>query len=171
MVKNILLFSFLIFLSFWIFREVSSPGKPSVDFVDKVVVLKSNSKLQLIKNDIPVFECKVSFGENPKGPKIQEGDERTPEGNYILDYRNPNSQYHKSIHVSYPNAEDKKRAQRLGLSPGGLIMIHGLRKDLAWIGKMHLLSNWTNGCIAVTNEEMDIIWQLVRNGTPIEIKP
>lgn len=89
----------------------------------------------------------------------------------MLDSRNPNSHYYKAFHVSYPSAKDKAVARKLGVSPGGDIMVHGLPKEYAWVGKSHVLHDWTDGCIAVTNEEMDELWNLVRVGTPIEIKP
>ena len=90
---------------------------------------------------------------------------------YILDRRNEHSHYYRAIHVSYPNADDRARARRLGVSAGGDIMIHGLPNGYGWIGKEHRARDWTDGCIAVTNEEMDEIWKVVPNGTPIEIRP
>lgn len=114
---------------------------------------------------------KVALGSEPVGPKSREGDHRTPEGVYVLDSRSPNSHFYKSLHISYPNAKDTAAAKKLGVSPGGDIMLHGLPKKYAWLGKAHTLHDWTDGCIAVTDEEMDEIWKLVRVGTPIEIKP
>jgi murein L,D-transpeptidase YafK len=90
---------------------------------------------------------------------------------YVLDSRNPNSHFYKALHISYPSSKDIAAAKKLGVSPGGDIMLHGLPKKFAWLGKAHTLDDWTNGCIAVTNEEMDEIWKLVGLGTPIEIKP
>jgi murein L,D-transpeptidase YafK len=137
--------------------------------VDKVVVYKSKRELQLIKSGKIVRTFKVALGDNPIGHKQQEGDERTPAGKYTLDWRNGKSAYHKSIHISYPNARDKANAKRLGISPGGSIMIHGMPRKLAWLGSAHKLIDWTNGCIAVSNEEMDEIWAMVKNGNAIEI--
>jgi murein L,D-transpeptidase YafK len=138
---------------------------------DMVLVVKSRSKLYLIKNKTVLSEYKVAFGANPKGPKLQEGDERTPEGRYILDYKKADSAFYKAIHISYPNKEDENRAKKLGVNPGGLIMIHGQKNGfgrLCWIAQ-HF--NWTHGCIAVSNRAMDVIWESVDVGTPIKIKP
>ena len=127
--------------------------------------------MQLLQNGKVIRTYTIALGDNPVGHKQQEGDERTPEGKYKLDWRNPNSAYHKSIHISYPNEQDKARAKKRGVSPGGDIMIHGLPKYAAGIGARHALSDWTNGCIAITNEEMDEVWALVKNSTEIEILP
>jgi murein L,D-transpeptidase YafK len=102
---------------------------------------------------------------------MRQGDHRPPEGSYVLDSRNPNSHFYKAFHISYPNSKDIAAARKLGASPGGNIMLHGLPKECAFVGKAHSLHDWTDGCIAVSNEEMDEIWTLVRVGTPIEIKP
>jgi murein L,D-transpeptidase YafK len=114
---------------------------------------------------------RVALGRNPAGPKRQEGDGRTPEGVYTLDWRNPNSNFYRSIHVSYPRAGDDQHAERWGVSAGGLIMLHGLPNGVpaAWVG--HPNVDWTNGCIALTNEEIDEIWTLVEDGTTIIIYP
>jgi murein L,D-transpeptidase YafK len=132
---------------------------------DLVLVKKSERKMYLIKNDKPFREYKVAFGANPEGHKQQEGDERTPEGRYILDYKKSASSFYKAIHISYPNEQDKKRAKEKGVNPGGLIMIHGQKNGFTQS------FNWTDGCIAVKNIEMDEIWTSVNVGTPIIIKP
>lgn len=113
----------------------------------------------------------VALGFAPTGPKRRQGDGRTPEGRYVLDWRNPNSQFYRSIHVSYPSPADRAYSRRLGVDPGGDIMIHGLPNGREWVGTAHRRYDWTNGCIAVTNDEMDEIWALVADGTPIEIQP
>jgi murein L,D-transpeptidase YafK len=113
----------------------------------------------------------VALGEEPVGPKEREGDGRTPEGLYVIDGRNPQSRYHRSLRISYPGPEDAARAAKLGVSPGGDIMIHGLQNGLGWIGALHRTHDWTRGCIAVTNDEIEEIWDLVPDGTPIEIRP
>jgi len=110
---------------------------------------------------------KVALGQNPVGPKTQEGDNRTPEGAYVIDRHNPKSSFHLSLHVSYPSAIDRERARRDGVLPGGDIMIHGARSGMSWIGPLHRLTDWTQGCIAVTNEEVEEIYALVTDGTPI----
>jgi murein L,D-transpeptidase YafK len=142
-----------------------------VEKADMVLVNKSESKLYLMKNEGIIKIYHVAFGENPKGHKKQQGDERTPEGEYILDYNNVDSSFYKSIPISYPNEEDKKRANEVGVDPIGLIMIHGQKNGLDFLGFITQRFNWTDGCIAVKNSEMDEIWQAVDVGTPIEIKP
>ena len=148
------------------------PASPALS-ADRVLVKKSERKLQLLKAGQVVREYRVNLGDNPYGHKEREGDERTPEGDYVLDYRNPRSLYHKSLHISYPDAEDKRLAQAKGVAPGGLIMIHGRPN---YIDSPRILAeydnrDWTNGCIAVKNAEMDEIWTAVRDGTPIRILP
>ena len=138
---------------------------------DKVVVLKAKRTLILYRNGNMLHSYKVSLGSNPSGAKTRQGDGRTPEGNYILDRRNAKSQFYRSIHVSYPNAEDRARARKSGVSPGGDIFVHGLPNGYGALGRLHLAHDWTNSCIAVTNEEIDEIWNLVPDGTPIDIRP
>jgi murein L,D-transpeptidase YafK len=138
---------------------------------DLVLVKKSERKLYLIKNNAPFKEYKVALGANPEGHKQQEGDERTPEGRYLLDYKKSDSAFYKAIHISYPNEQDKKRAKEKGVNPGGLIMIHGQKNGYGWLGFITQSFNWTDGCIAVKNSEMDEIWTSVDLGTPIIIEP
>jgi murein L,D-transpeptidase YafK len=114
---------------------------------------------------------KIALGGNPDGPKIRHGDNKTPEGTYLIDSRNKDSHYHLSLHISYPNERDKKRAKELGVSPGGDIMIHGIKNGLSWVGDRHTEVDWTRGCIAVTDEEIDEIGKITRNGTIVEIRP
>jgi len=139
--------------------------------VDQVIVYKHDRKLVLLSQGKEVKSYRVALGGEPAGPKKRQGDHRTPEGSYTLDSRNPHSQYYKAYHISYPNKDDIANAKKSGVSPGGDIMLHGLPKDYAWVGKAHTLHDWTDGCIAVTDEEMDELWKLIRVGTPIEIKP
>lgn len=151
----------------------SKPAVTTSPYVDRVLVKKSERSMELYKDGAVYRTYRVSLGDQPRGHKFQEGDERTPEGNYVLDWRNPNSSYHKSIHVSYPNDLDRTVARSVGVSPGGMIMIHGLPN---WLSSPRLAEeyrrrDWTNGCIAVGNKEMDEIWRLVRDGTPITILP
>ena len=138
--------------------------------VDMVLVDKSEKKMYLISEGRKIKEYDVVFGSNPIGHKQQEGDERTPEGKYILDYKQANSSFYKAIHISYPNKKDKARARKRGVEPGGLIMIHGQKNGFGWLSWLMQWFNWTKGCIAVTNTDMDEIWQLVKVGTPIEIR-
>lgn len=127
--------------------------------------------MYLFAQDSLIKEYSIVLGGNPKGHKQQEGDERTPEGQYILDYKKKDSSFYKAIHISYPNQDDKDRARDQGVNPGGLIMIHGQKNGLGWLAWVSQNFNWTNGCIAVTNREMDEIWSLVKTGTSIEIQP
>lgn len=139
--------------------------------VDKVLVVKSKRVLVLLSEGEILKTYKIALGGRPVGHKIERGDQRTPEGTYILDSRNPHSKYHLSIHISYPNDLDRENAQKRGAAPGGDIMIHGLPDELGNVGKLHRTADWTKGCIAVTNKEIEEIWRLVPDGTPIEIKP
>ncbi|WP_246672508.1 L,D-transpeptidase family protein [Mesorhizobium sp. B3-1-6] len=137
--------------------------------VDLVRVEKSQRQLQLIGGGQILRRYSIALGGDPVGHKHREGDGRTPEGRYVLDWRNPNSVAHRSIHISYPNADDKVAAKALGVDPGGLIMIHGQPNGFGWLGRLLQMVDWTDGCIAVTNPEMDEIWTRVADGTPIEI--
>lgn len=114
---------------------------------------------------------KIALGTRPVGAKVQQGDHKRPEGAYVLDRRNPHSHFYRALHISYPNARDRARAAKLGVSPGGDIYLHGLPNGYGWVGSGHRLKDWTDGCIAVTDEEMDEIWRAVPDGAPIEIKP
>ncbi len=139
---------------------------------DRVVVDKGERTLQLLEGDDVLKTYRVSFGAAPDdGHKQREGDERTPEGTYALDWRNAESCCFRSLHVSYPDLEDVARAEAEGVSPGGMVMIHGLVNGFGWIGRLHRFANWTDGCIAVTNPEIAEIWRAVPDGTPIEIRP
>jgi len=153
---------------------VSSHGEkplPEGVIADKVIVEKHARQMMLLSRGRVVKKYKISLGDNSKGPKVRAGDGKTPEGIYVIDSRNPRSRYHLSLHISYPNLSDSKRAKQLGVSPGGDIMIHGIRKGFGWLGPLHRLVNWTKGCIAVTNREIEEIWRAVPNGTQIEIRP
>jgi murein L,D-transpeptidase YafK len=138
---------------------------------DSVLILKKDHVMELLAGDKVIRTYKVALGQGGLAPKQREGDARTPEGHYTIDARYAQSHYHKALHVSYPNAEDRKRAARLGVPPGGAIMIHGLPNGEGWVGAAHRLHDWTLGCIAVTNEEIDEIWNLVPAGTAVEIRP
>jgi len=137
---------------------------------DKVVVIKNEKRLLLLRNGEILKSYKVSIGRNP-GRRVRRGDNRTPEGIYVIDRRNPTSSFYKALHISYPNASDVRIARKLGVSPGGEVLIHGLPSGFEDLGASHSDSNWTRGCIAVSNEEMDEIWQLVADGTPVKIIP
>jgi murein L,D-transpeptidase YafK len=142
----------------------------SSDVADKVVVLKSERKLMLMKSDKVLKTYRIALGTDPLGPKTLQGDHKTPEGSYLLDRHNQRSKFHRSIHVSYPNADDRARARRLGVSPGGDIFLHGLPNGYE-PSRNQAFEDWTDGCIAVTDPEIDEIFRAVPDGTPIEIKP
>ena len=125
---------------------------------DFVLVEKSKNLLTLFKNRMSSGTCHVVFGRNPVGHKQQEGDNKTPEGSYTLDSKNVNSAYYKSIHISYPNAKDIANAKAKGVSPGGAIMIHGQKNGFGWAAAATQKTNWKLGCIALKNEDMEIIW-------------
>jgi murein L,D-transpeptidase YafK len=151
--------------------ELPERVRPEPQEADKVVVVKALRELRLLADGEVFRTYDVSLGREPVGDKLWEGDGRTPEGRYTLDFKNENSAFYRSIRVSYPNEQDWREARALGVHPGSDIMIHGLKPEFADIGRGHLREDWTEGCIAVTNAEMDEIWQLVPVGTPIEIRP
>ncbi len=144
------------------------------NLVDKVVVYKSQYKIFLYKGNNLIKSFYISLGKKPKGPKLYEGDQKTPEGIYTLDYIKERSNYYKAFHISYPNSKDIERARKLGKRPGGMIMVHG---EPHFYGKQEdrvpgiMPSNWTNGCIALLNADMDEFLSLVDPGTTIEILP
>ncbi len=140
------------------------------DTADRVLVDKSDEKLYLLKDGEVLAEYSVSFGASPDGHKQAEGDQRTPEGEYVLDYKLVDSSYYKAIHISYPNEADREAAAERGVDPGGAIMIHGQPNGFGWLSLLTQRFNWTDGCVAVTNREMDEIWDLVDVPTPIEIR-
>jgi murein L,D-transpeptidase YafK len=132
---------------------------------DQIVVNKSRREMLLLRGNVILRQYRIALGRDPIGHKQCEGDGRTPEGCYTIDRRNPKSKYFLSLHISYPNSEDTARAQAAGVEPGGDIMVHGLKDGELRDG------DWTQGCIAVTNDEMEEIWGLVPDGTPIVIEP
>jgi len=138
---------------------------------DKVLIEKKERRLRVLSKGEVIKTYKIALGGNPVGPKERQGDSKTPEGTYIIDSRNRDSGYHLSLHISYPNEKDKMRAKELGVSPGGDIMIHGIKNGLTWVGASHAEVDWTKGCIAVADEEMEEIYKLVPNGTIVEIRP
>lgn len=143
---------------------------PHAQQADRVLVDKPARRLDLLRGGEVIRSYPISLGGAPDGHKQREGDQRTPEGDYTIDWRNPNSIAYLSLHISYPNEADRAHAAAQGVSPGGLIMIHGLPNGWGFLGKLHRLRDWTDGCIAVTNAEMREIWSLVPNGTPITIR-
>ncbi len=139
--------------------------------VDRILIEKSTRRMMLISQGEVVKFYKIALGGNPIGPKERHGDNKTPEGTYVIDTRNRNSQYHLSLHISYPNERDKRRAKELGVSPGGDIMIHGIKNGFSSVGDAHAEIDWTKGCIAVTDKEIEEIERVAPNGTVVEIRP
>lgn len=138
---------------------------------EKVIIDKSARELYLMKGGEPFRTFKIALGIRPEGGKKEEGDFKTPEGEYLLDTRNPHSDYFLSIHVSYPSAADRRAASKRGLSPGGAIMIHGQPNEPTRSEAYYRSQDWTNGCIAVSNSDMIDIWLMTGPDTPIEILP
>jgi murein L,D-transpeptidase YafK len=150
---------------------VFASGAHAIDNAESVLVVKGERRLYLLIDDEPFASFPVTFGSNPDGHKQEEGDGRTPEGEYVLDYKNSSSSYYRSIHVSYPNADDLAAAHARSVSAGGHIMIHGQKngwESLSWLAQF---VNWTDGCVALSNSDMDLVWEAVAPGTPIEIRP
>ncbi|MBT0893356.1 L,D-transpeptidase family protein [Geobacter hydrogenophilus] len=142
--------------------------KPSLD---KILIDKQARRMMLISQGSVLKTYKIALGGDPIGPKERQGDNKTPEGTYTIDARNRDSRYHRALHISYPNERDRKRARELGVSPGGNIMIHGIKNGFSWVGDAHTGVDWTKGCIAVTDEEIEEIDMLAPNGTIVEIRP
>jgi murein L,D-transpeptidase YafK len=164
-------FLFKAILVFLLFFCPLGAKKSSPLVIDLVHVYKDQRKMELLSRGVVVKTYAIALGGSPLGPKTQEGDNKTPEGRYVLDWRNPKSAFHKSIHISYPNTKDRLDAKNKNKSPGGDIFLHGLGHKWSFLGKAHTMYDWTRGCVAVSNNEMDEIWDLVPNGTPIHIMP
>lgn len=148
-------------------QEIPVPPKGPAD---KILIEKKERLMTLFAKGKVIKTYKIALGGNPNGPKERLGDNKTPEGTYVIDSRIKDSMYHLSLHISYPNERDRKRAKQLGVSPGGDIMIHGIKNELSWAGELHANVDWTKGCIAVTDQEIEEIDKLVPNGTIVEIK-
>jgi murein L,D-transpeptidase YafK len=144
---------------------------PQDVIVDRIIVEKSSHRLTLKRDGEELKTYRIALGQNPVGNKERKGDNRTPEGIFRIDRRNAKSRFYRSLHISYPNRAHVEKARRRGVSPGGNIMVHGLPPEIESVESMHQLGDWTAGCIAVTNSEMDEIWRVVPNGTIIEIRP
>jgi murein L,D-transpeptidase YafK len=137
--------------------------------VDRIVVVKSARTLTLMADGKVVKTYKVALSREPVGAKERAGDHKVPEGHYVVDSKVPHSRFHLALHISYPNPVDRERARKLGVKPGGNIEIHGLDSKYAWVGSLQGYVDWTDGCIAVTNPEIEEIYKLVAVGTPVEI--
>ncbi len=156
------------FSTYYFYPEGKLPADTDID---KLVVYKSKRRLLAYSNGQLIKTYKIALGRQPVGHKEFEGDKKTPEGLYIINDKNPNSAYHKNLGVSYPNKKDVENAKRLGKPTGGDIKIHGLRNKTGYISKLHRWSDWTLGCIALTDQEVDELYYAVKVGTQIEIKP
>jgi len=139
--------------------------------IDNIVVYKSKRQMLVYSNGQLLKTYKVSLGRQPIGAKEFEGDKKTPEGVYFINDKNPNSRYHKTLGVSYPDKNNIEKAKRLGKPAGGDIKIHGPRNKMSFFGKFHRWFDWTLGCVAVTNEEIDELYRAIKIGTCIEINP
>lgn len=146
------------------------PAPRQAQLADHIVVVKSTHTMTLLANGTPIHSYQVAFGRST-GRKLQQGDHRTPEGHYFIDSRNPHSGFHLALHISYPNADDRAQSALAHAPTGGDVMIHGLPDRYAFLGLLHRAKDWTDGCIAVTNAEMEEIYRIVPNNTPIEIRP
>lgn len=161
----------LAFTGIVLWAQQSAAALPDDIRANRVVVKKSSRTLELYRGVELLRSYQVSLGRNPMGPKQREGDGRTPEGEFTLDYRKANSSFHRALHISYPTPEYAATARAQALDPGGLVMIHGIRNGLGFVGRLHTLVDWTDGCVAVTNSEIEEIWRVVPDGTPIVIEP
>lgn len=152
---------------------VAGSSAHAADAATHILVDKSSRKLFVYADQAVIATYRVVLGGNPEGHKVQEGDRRTPEGNYVLDYKNKKSSYFLSIHISYPDQTDRKKASALGVSPGGDIMIHGQPNNRGFrqYVDLHARYDWTDGCIALSNQDMKTLWDLVSVPMPIEIRP
>ena len=144
---------------------------PAGTTIDRIVVEKSARQLLVFRNGNRIKTYRIALGRSPLGAKQEEGDMKTPEGIYKVDGRNPQSSFHLALHISYPSDEDDKRAAANGVSAGFDIMIHGIQNGRGWIGAFHRWHDWTAGCIAVTDEEIEELWRVTPDGTTIEIRP
>jgi L,D-transpeptidase-like protein len=154
-----------------LFGRYRGETKPIDAKIDRIVVEKSARKLSVFQKGRLIRSYRIALGSNPTGPKEMEGDMKTPEGLYTIDYRNPQSDFHLALHISYPDQNDVRRAVARDIAPGCDIMIHGLPNGHGWIGATHRQRDWTAGCIALTDPEIEELWRITSDGTPIEIRP
>lgn len=155
----------------WILGKSESKPLPAGVVADKILIEKGLRRLTLFRQGKPLKTYQVALGRNPQGKKTEEGDCRTPEGTYTIDRRKQHSKYCRALHISYPSPSDVAQAKARGVSPGDDVMIHGLPNALSFVGKLHLIRDWTLGCVAVTNPEIEEIWRVVPDGVVVEIVP
>jgi len=154
-----------------VFLALSTLKLSALPHADRIIIHKKERTMELMRAGQAIKTYKIALGGEPVGPKMRQGDHRTPEGVYVIDRRNAQSQFHRSLHISYPSASDRERARKVGASPGRDIFIHGLPNGYGFIGSAHRARDWTDGCIAVTDQEIEEVWTLVDNGTLVEIRP
>ena len=169
--NKIFVFSFLFLLGLIVYYFYPEQPLPKDSKIDAMIVYKSKHQLLAFSKGKLIKTYMISLGRNPVGAKEYEGDQKTPEGTYFIHDKNPNSGWHKNLGISYPNQNDMAKAKRLGKPTGGDIKIHGLKNGKGYIGKFHRWQDWTLGCIAVTNAEIDELYNAVSVGCTIEIKP
>ena len=151
-------------------RDVEQTSLPNDARADAIVVDKSNHTMTLYFSGQVLRTYSVSLGRGGTGPKDHEGDNRTPEGRYQIDGRNPHSRFHLSLHINYPSIDNISAATAKGVKPGSDIMIHGIRNGLGWLGSFHRWMDWTAGCVALTDREIEEVWRIVPDGTLVEIR-
>ena len=161
--------SVLIAIAIWMHRNAAPLAMYTK--ADRILVEKGARSLTLFQGATPLKVYRVALGSVPVGPKQTEGDHRTPEGSYTIDRRKADSDFHLALHISYPNPDDVAQAATRGVPAGSDIMIHGLPNGSGWIGVLHRPKDWTDGCIAVTDQEIEEIWRAVPDGTTVEIQP
>jgi murein L,D-transpeptidase YafK len=170
-VKRFVLIGAFLIVIVGIIVHFSGSRTPLQQPAAKVLVLKTEHKLLLLgTNNNVIRSYEIAIGRGGVQPKERQGDHRSPEGLYVIDRRKRDSRFHRALHISYPNETDRERALKLGVDPGGDIMIHGIQNGLGWLGSLHRLVDWTDGCMAVTNAEIEEIWSAVPDGTPVEIR-
>ena len=148
------------------------PTAPSLaEGADKILIEKSAHMMTLMRGSRPLRTYAIAIGRTPVGAKTRAGDHKTPEGDYIIDAKKDNSRFHLALRISYPNEADRERALKNGFAPGGDVEIHGIENGLGWIGSLHRRFDWTDGCVAVTDAEIEEIWNMVPVGTPVQIRP
>jgi hypothetical protein len=158
-------------LAVYLYAHHNWDPMPGGTAIDRIVVEKSARKLSIFRDDRQLKTYRVALGRSPVGPKEKEGDMKTPEGIYKIDSRNAQSSFHLALHISYPSDEDNQRAAARGVSAGFDIMVHGIQNGRGWIGAFHRWKNWTAGCLALTDEEIEELWRVTPDGTTIEIRP
>ena len=173
MKRNIMLALFIVIcaVAFYLYAHHNWNPLPAGTTIDRIVVEKSARRLSIFREANQIKTYRIALGANPVGAKQQEGDIKTPEGIYEIDGRNPQSNFHLALHISYPSDVDDVRASARGVSAGSDIMIHGIQNGHGWIGVFHRWKDWTAGCIALTDEEIEELWRVTPDGTTIEIRP